>query len=417
MSGVSGSAAVTGAERPGSHGALATASRIAFLLLVVSTTGPIAPMSITSVLCAVLTLARFARRPGPRWPGTPVNRAAIAWMIALALASVFALEKAHSFLQLKKGLLPLLVALTAFHASDRRLGRGALALYFAAAGVVAAVGLLEWWNHGHGYAWRAQGLANHYMTFGGQLLFEFPLALAVLLLTKSPRWRWGAAVVAVLTALALAATFTRSSWLGAFAAAALVAGAVWPWGIAVLAAFAALAWNFAPGQWGSRLHGMFDSHFGYNGERLLMWKAGWRMFREHPLTGVGLEDMHALYQRYKLPEATEAVGHLHNTYVQIAAGMGLMGLVAFTWLYASLLRAASPGVAFARDFTARMRAGGEGAALRLGVTAALAGFLVTACFEFNFGDEELLYQLFVLVGLAWASRQWESLAGPESAEG
>ena len=270
------------------------------------------------------------------------------------------------------------------------------------------VSLGAWWHHGHGYAWRAQGLANHYMTFGGQLLFEFPLALAVALLSKSPRWRWGAAVLAALTALALAATFTRSSWLGAFAAAALVAGAVWPWGIAVLATFAALAWNFAPGQWGSRLHGMFDSHFGYNGERLLMWKAGLHMFRDHPLTGVGVGDMHALYQRYKLPEATEAVGHLHNTYVQIAAGMGLVGIAAFTWLYASLLRAASPGVAFARDYSARLARGGEGAALRLGVTAALVGFLVTACFEFNFGDEELLYQLFVLVGLAWGSRQWES---------
>jgi O-antigen ligase len=393
---------------------LATASRVAFLLLVVSVTGPIAPMGITAVLCAVLTLARFARAPRPRWPATPVNRAALGWIVALALASAFALEPAHSVLQLKKGLLPLLVGLAAFHGADARLGRRALALYLAASGAVAIVGIAEWWRHGHGYAWRAQGLANHYMTFGGQLLFELAPALALAMLARPRRWRAGAAAVALLTAVALAATFTRSSWLGAFAAAAIVAGAVWPWGVGLLAALAALAWGFAPGQWGVRIHHMFDSHFGYNGERLLMWQAGWRMFREHPLTGVGLEDLHALYQRYKLPQATEAVGHLHNTYVQVAAGMGLVGLAAFGWLYAALLRAASPGVAIARGFAARLRAGGEGAALRLGVTAALAGFLVTACFEFNFGDEELLYQLFVLVGLAWASRSWEP-AGPPAA--
>ena len=45
--------------------------------------------------------------------------------------------------------------------------------------------------------------------------------------------------------------------------------------------------------------------------------------------------------------------------------------------------------------------------MKLGVTAALAGFLVAGFFEWNFGDEELLYPLFTLVGLAWAAGGWE----------
>ena len=49
--------------------------------------------------------------------------------------------------------------------------------------------------------------------------------------------------------------------------------------------------------------------------------------------------------------------------------------------------------------------------MRLGVTAALVGFLVAGCFEWNFGDEELLYHLYTLVGIAWASRAWEEAAG------
>ncbi len=385
---------------------------IAFLLLVAALAGPIAPMSITSVLCAVLTLARFVRAPRPLWPRTPVDRAAIAWVIAIVVVSVFALEPAQSVKWLKKGLLPALVGLAAFHAAERGVGRRALAVYLCASGVVAAISIAAWWSHGHGYEWRARGLSHHYMTFGGQLLFELPVALAVALLSKSPRWRWGAASVTVLTAVALAATFTRSAWLGAFAAATLVLGGVWPWGIAVLGSLAALAWAFAPGEWGDRLRGMFDPRKGYNGERLLMWKAGWRMFLDDPLTGLGLQDFAATYDRYRLPQAKEKVGHLHSTYVQIAASMGLAGLTTFAWLYASLLRAASPAVAFTRGFSARLRAGGEGAALRLGVTAALAGFLVAGFFEWNFGDEELLFHLYVLVGMAWASRQWESAREP-----
>jgi hypothetical protein len=42
------------------------------------------------------------------------------------------------------------------------------------------------------------------------------------------------------------------------------------------------------------------------------------------------------------------------------------------------------------------------------VTAALVGFLVAGAFEWNFGDEELLYHLYALVGFAWAAGQWDA---------
>ena len=41
------------------------------------------------------------------------------------------------------------------------------------------------------------------------------------------------------------------------------------------------------------------------------------------------------------------------------------------------------------------------------VVACLAGFLAAGMFEWNFGDEELLYLLFTLAGLAWAARRWD----------
>lgn len=133
-----------------------------------------------------------------------------------------------------------------------------------------------------------------------------------------------------------------------------------------------------------------------------MWGAGLRMFRDHPLTGVGLQDLHALYDRYRSPLAVERAGHLHNVFVQIAAQMGVIGLAAFAWLYASLVRAAAAGL---RPLLARR---GVAAGLKLGVVAALAGFVVAGLFEWNFGDEELLYPLYLLVGLAWAARDWDA---------
>jgi hypothetical protein len=87
-------------------------------------------------------------------------------------------------------------------------------------------------------------------------------------------------------------------------------------------------------------------------------------------------------------------------FIQIAATRGVIGLVAFVWLYLSLFRTviakASP------------RASGVGAGVRLGVIGALAGFLVAGLFEWNFGDEELMDLLYALVGIAWASGAWSS---------
>jgi O-antigen ligase len=162
------------------------------------------------------------------------------------------------------------------------------------------------------------------------------------------------------------------------------------------------AYFMAPGDYRMRLHSAFDPGHPMNRERTYMWDAGWRIFRDHPWTGVGLQDLRPIYERYRPPEARERAGHLHSVYVQIAASMGLLGLAAFAILYASLFRAAASGL------RGMLRTREDAAGLRLGVTAGLAGFLVAGLFEWNFGDEELLYLLYVLVGLAWGARLWST---------
>jgi O-antigen ligase len=384
----------------------------AFLLLVASLAGPIAPMGITTAITGALTLACFVRPPRPQrpmWPRTPLDAAALGWLAALVIVSACALDRAGSFPRVAKGFMPLLVGLAAFHAADATHGRRALAVYFAAFALVSAIGLSLWVVHGASFASRARGLAGHYMTFAGQLLLFIPVALGVALTARAPRWRWAAAAVALLAFAPLAATFTRSAWLGLFVACAVLLGATRPLGLVALAVLGVAAWFLAPGAWGARLHSVVDPANLWNQQRVYMWEAGVRMFHDHPLTGVGLQDLHALYDQYRSPDSVERAGHLHNAYVQIAASMGLVGLAAFAWLYASLLRTAWAGVRVGARGT-RAERGSEAEALaagvRIGVTAALVGFLVAGLFEWNFGDEELLYHLYTLVGIAWASRQW-----------
>jgi O-antigen ligase len=389
------------AATPGAGAKLQPASHFAFVLLMAACATTIAPMGIAAALCGTLTLAALARARRP-WPATPVNLPGLAWFAALLVVSLCALDRAASLPRITKGMFPLLVGLAAFHARDRRTAERALAVWLGACALAAVAGLVLWAMHGASFENRARGLVGHYMTFAGQLTLVLPVAIAIALCERRPRWRWGATATAVLALAALAATFTRSAWIGLFVECGVLAGAVWPLGLLALAVLGGAAFAFAPGAYHERLWSIFDPHHPTNQQRMYMWDAGVRMFRAHPLTGVGLQDLHALYDQYRAPAATEHAGHLHNVFVQIAAQMGVLGLATFAWLYAALVRAAAAGL------RPQLKARGLAAGVRLGVVAALAGFIVAGLFEWNFGSEVLLYPLYSLVGIAWAARAWDA---------
>jgi len=370
-----------------------------FLLLVAALPWSIAPMSITAGLCAGLTLAVWLRRPTRR-PHTPVTWPALAWALALALSVAFALDRAASLPRLSKALFPLLVPLAATHAARPQRGRRAVAVLLVSAALAAVFGLVLYAAHGAAWPARARGAVGHYMTFGGQLLLWVTLAVAVLATERRARWRALALVTALVGAVALAATFTRSAWLGLATALVTLLGLARPRWLPALVVTIGLALVLAPPAYRERAWSAFDPSHPTNLQRTCMWRSGIAMFRDHPLTGVGPGGMKEIYDRYMLPRATERAGHLHSVPVQILASMGLVGLVAFLLLYGSLFRCAIGG--------GDRR--GPGAAVRLGVTALLVGFLVTGLFEWNFGDEELLYPLFVLAGMAWAARRWDEPA-------
>jgi O-antigen ligase len=379
------------------------AAGLAFLLLMLVLPWTIAPMSIATGLCAALTLWAWIRSRGADVPRTPIEWPAAAWFVAMVISAVFALNPSASLPRISKGFFPLLVLLGAFHGSRPELGRRAIALWFGSAMVASIFGVVVFVVHGASMAARARGPVGHYMTYGGQLLLFTSVTAGIVLATRSRSWRIGAFVAGAAGVVALGATYTRSAWLGLATALAIMAARARPrWLPAMILALAALV-VLAPPSYRERLASAFDPRHPNNIERTYMWRAGERMFADHPLTGVGLQDLHPIYERYRSPEAHEAAGHLHSVPIQIAATMGLLGLVAFAWLYFALIRCGAVGLSMS------LRAGGLGAGLRLGVIGALAGFFVAGLFEWNFGDEELLYPLFLLAGLAWAARDWDAL--------
>jgi hypothetical protein len=96
--------------------------------------------------------------------------------------------------------------------------------------------------------------------------------------------------------------------------------------------------------------------------RLVLWRAAWGMFRDRPWLGVGPDNYRLLYGKYAGISAADPRVHSNNMYVEIAAGMGLIGILAAGWL--ALRRAA--------DAIATARAG----AIEVGVAAACAAIAV-----------------------------------------
>lgn len=379
-------------------------SSLCFVLLILVLPWTIAPMSIAGVLSLGLTIAFWATSREPWAPG-PVLPAAIAWLAALLISALFAEDRGSSLLRLGKGFLPLVVPMAAFHAVPAREGHRALAALLLSSAAASLFGMIFFVAEGASFAARARGPTGHYMTFGGQLLLLVSLAAGVAFLARAPRWRWGAALAGVLGLAALAATFTRSAWLGLAASLAVMLAVARPRRLPLLALLLAAVYLAAPPSYRDRLNSAFDPSHPTNRERTHMWSAGVRIFGDHPVTGVGLQDLKPIYQRYRDPDAREAAGHLHNTPLQIAVSTGVIGLAAFAWLYGALMWSAGRGL------RAMLRAPGIAAGVRLGVLGGLSGFLVAGLFEWNFGDEELLWLLYALAGLAWAARRWEAAPG------
>ena len=358
--------------------------------------------SVLAVLAFVVGLASGRLRPNPG----PADVGGIAWAMALILAATFAVDRAASFPRLTKLAFPFLVGVCAALARDERTGRRAVAVILVSLALASIWGLVGFVLRGASFATRARGPVGHYLTFAGQLAIGLSLALAIVLVGRDRRWRTGAGVAAALSSAALVATFTRSSWLGILGSAALMLALVQPIALVGLGGLVALLAFFAPGDYRARLLSVFDLSNRWNEQREYMWQAGARMFRDHPWTGVGLQDLHALYAQYRSPAATEPAGHLHSVPVQVAATMGIVGLTALVVLFGSL------ALTVGRGLRARVRKGGLAAAVQLGAAGALVAFAIAGLFEWNLGDEEVLHPLYALIGLAWASRGWNEDSEP-----
>jgi O-antigen ligase len=307
------------------------------------------------------------------------------------VSAAFSLEPRVSFVDCKQLVLFLMVPLVyRFMTGERASTMVTVILSFAAASAV--FGIIQYATITlNPLSQRPHGTLGHYMTYSGLLMLVISVALARVLFGKSDRM-WAAVVMPAL-AVAVVVTLSRSAWVGACAAAALLLALKDFRLLAVLPIVAAIFFATAPPAVMARFVSIFDVRDPTNRDRLAMLREGEHMIAAHPLVGVGPNMVQVLYPQFRDPDAVEKVNpHLHNVPVQIAAERGLPALAIWLWFIVTLTVAAAK----------RFHAGGD-RFLAAATLAAIIAMLTAGLFEYNFGDSEFLMMFLIVVTLPFAA--------------
>ena len=342
-------------------------------------------LTLTLLLWVAVMIVRHERPDAPAmfWP-------LLAYAGITLVAVVFSFDPSTSFVDSKQLVLFVIVPVV------YRWARGASArtvsnVIVSVGAIVAVIGIVQYGILEFDAVGRqARGTMGQVMTYSGMLMLVIAHTAARLLFDQRDR-TWPALVLPALL-VALALTYTRNAWVGAWVAVGLLMLLKDLRLLFILPIVAALFVVAAPPQLTNRLYSIFDMENSSNRDRFALARTGGRMVRAHPLTGVGPNVVKDVYAEYGDGSAVGgSIVHLHNVPIQIAAERGLPALAIWVSFIAVVVR----------GLLQKLRASPHHA-LAAGGLAAVAGMLAAGMFEYNFGDSEFLMLFLVLITLPFA---------------
>lgn len=112
--------------------------------------------------------------------------------------------------------------------------------------------------------------------------------------------------------------------------------------------------------------------------RLQYWTASWRMFLDHPVTGVGIGAFPAIYPSYGISSAKyERLEQAHNDYLQLLTDAGLIGALIAIWFLFEVFRSLRYGWRHLDTMRSRDRA------WLIGGAVSIIGILLHSLVDFN----------------------------------
>jgi O-antigen ligase len=245
--------------------------------------------------------------------------------------------------------------------------------------------------------YRAIGTMSVPATFSGVLMIAGLTAWGRLLFHK-PKEYWVLGSVGVISTCLLL-TMTRQAWLGFFIGIVFLVF-FWKKKYFLLTPILLVSIILFGGEdLKERLHSFTNFKDSSLQARIFLWKGGWEIFKDHPITGCGYKCVDSVYSQYSDPSGL--IAHyrgMHNNILQLLIDTGSIGL--FFWIYI--------WVAYLIGTYKRLRNIATEAfqnnttAISMGASATVLAFLAGGFFESSIYDSEVTMLLYFLVGLSLA---------------
>jgi O-antigen ligase len=347
----------------------------------------------------------------------PLGIPFLLFVLACLIAVIDAYDISYSYPSLKKLLEFLIFFWVIKCVRENRLRDQLLLVLIASATLAGLLGLYQAWETAVTIATRVEGTLSVYMTFAGILMMVGLLALARFLYGH-PKGIWLLPCLGVILACLLF-TLTRQAWLGFIIGTTFLISIKKgkPFLILIISIFVMVfvfkdpirskimdvgLQSEAPFilnlifRIQSTLEGGPSDTFR---ERVALWKGGWEIFKDHPLTGCGFRCVDKLYSQYPDPTGLiERLRGMHNNFIQLAVDTGVLGL--FTWCgiwfyFFSML--------YKR--LAALDGDSNEKGIILGSAAGSIAFLTGGFFETNLYDSEVAMTLYFLMALPFSGSQ------------
>tara|TARA_B100000809_G_scaffold21245_1_gene18716 strand:- start:326 stop:1534 length:1209 start_codon:yes stop_codon:yes gene_type:complete len=338
-----------------------------------------------------------------RWPlGIPFGLFVLACLIAV----VNAYDVNYSYSSLKK-LLEFLIFFWVLNCVRDNNLRNSLSLILITSATLAGLfGLYQYWqvfDFNQKFSIfietenRPEGTLSTYMTFAGLLMLAGVIALAKILFQK-PTHKWLLGSIGIIT-LSLLLNLSRQAWFG-FLIALIFLVFFWRKKILLLIPIMLLVIYVAsPLSVQQRAKSMLSGEDRTFTMRTALWKGGWKIFKDYPLTGCGFRCVDLVNSQY--PDPTGYIARfrgMHNNLIQVAVDTGILGVTAWLGIWFYFFR-----FLYHKAITLEKNANERW--VILGSAAAMLAFLAAGFFETNFYDSEVAMLLYFIMALPFSGNQ------------
>ena len=258
--------------------------------------------------------------------GTMVGIAILCFCLVCVISIITSVDPENS-IKLVKKLIQFVIFFWLANTVQDEKQRDALVGLIIVAGVISAAnGLSSYWSPFFPQIdVRIQGTRSAVSTFSGVLMLVGLMALGRFLFHK-PKEYWVLGSAGII-GLCLLLSFTRSAWIGYFTGALFLLFILNKKYLLVIPLLLAGLLLFAPDKITDRILTFKNLQDRSLQTRVSLWKGGWEIFKDHPLTGCGYKCVDSIYSQY--PDPSRWIAHyrgMHSNIFQLLVDTGIVGL-------------------------------------------------------------------------------------------